>query len=465
MTAIQSLTVGPIVGHTDTEHVRIWGRGKFQVTKDNVPRRCFGIARIRRKTSRSYSKPLIFKMSPNFDMSGLAIFTGLDAETAYVYQIGWFFSEKELDGHNVNQAWQWNKASSGEFVTASADKNKTREFVFGSCRYLLRLFGGSWFDDRGDKTFRSILDQKRPDKFLMIGDQIYADDLNFLSPDDQVSEFLKRYRDAFSQKNIAELMANTPTYMTLDDHEIEDNWPEKADPKDMLVKFPAAMHSYQVYQMSHSPVLPITPDGRLHGTPECYYYTFADGCCDYFVMDTRTERHSKENEIISTEQMQTLLSWLGDKSGRVKIVATSVPFFPDARSESNDKWSGFKEQRDEIIKFIQDKKIQPVLFLAGDVHCSLTAELDISKANGPALKIYSIISSAFYWPYPHMKRRKFQLSGHLASSKNAKAYKLGKVSEVFSGDNFSRVKVSPGGFSVEVFERKGKRESHIEISF
>jgi hypothetical protein len=33
-------------------------------------------------------------MNPNFDMIGIAVFTGLDAE--YLYQMGWFFSDKEL---------------------------------------------------------------------------------------------------------------------------------------------------------------------------------------------------------------------------------------------------------------------------------------------------------------------------------------------------------------------------------
>jgi alkaline phosphatase D len=93
----------------------------------------------------------------------------------------------------------------------------------------LRLFGGSWFDNRGDKTFRSILEQiergEPLDRVLMVGDQIYADDLNFLSPDEQVDEYLARYRDAFSQKYVKKMMSQVPVFMTLDDHEIENDWP------------------------------------------------------------------------------------------------------------------------------------------------------------------------------------------------------------------------------------------------
>ncbi len=61
-------------------------------------------------------------------------------------------------------------------------------------------------------------------------------------------------------------MARVPTYMTLDDHEIEDNWPAKVDERDLVREFPAAMHAYLTYQLSHSPLLDVR-GGALSGTP------------------------------------------------------------------------------------------------------------------------------------------------------------------------------------------------------
>ena len=468
MFEIEKLTVGPIVGHVDFDSARIWGRSTHQELSNGEPRRAFGIARIK-KEGRNYKSPHFFKMNPNFDMSGIAVFQNLDPDTSYTYQVGWFFSDKELEELRSGERWNWKDSQQGEFKTASDDVNFEKQFIFGSCRYLLRLFGGSWFDSRGDKTFRTILRQIGKgdgiDKFLMVGDQIYADDLNFLSPDEQVDQYLSRYRDAFSQKYIRELMSNVSTYMTLDDHEIEDNWPSKADTKDLMVKYPAAMHSYQIYQMSHSPIIPTNNDGKLIGAPDKFYYTFKDGCCDYFVTDTRTEREPEENEIIGDLQMEELLEWLRDGSQRVKFVVTSVPFFPDTKKENEDKWSGYKQQRDQIIECIQNNNVQKVVFLSGDVHCSMAAELDISEPNGAPLKIYSIISSSFYWPYPHMKRRKFQLTGSVASLNEDNQYLLGQVSDVFSGDNFTRVKVSQERFIVEVYERKGDLVHSAEFRF
>ena len=95
----------------------------------------------------------------------------------------------------------------------------------------------------------------------------------------------------------------------------------------------------------------------------------------------------------------------------------------------------------------------------------MAAELDISSPGEDTLKIYSIISSAFYWPYPHMKRRQFKLTGSVASLTDDSAYTLGEVSQVYSGDNFSRVLVSNEQIDIEVYERKGELIHTIQYRF
>ena len=65
-------------------------------------------------------------------------------------------------------------------------------------------------------------------------------DETVIAPDRTLDAYNERYREAFSQPYIRELMSRIPTYMTLDDHEIEDAWPANATPKDYVVKYPAA---------------------------------------------------------------------------------------------------------------------------------------------------------------------------------------------------------------------------------
>ena len=89
-----------------------------------------------------------------------------------------------------------------------------------------------------------------------------------------------------------------------------------------MTKYPAAIHAYQTYQISHSPLFQVAGD-RIVGVPDHFWYQFHDGCCDFFVTDTRTERFLTEpaadNEIMSDEQLAAVLDWLGDGSGRIKL--------------------------------------------------------------------------------------------------------------------------------------------------
>ncbi|ODS33054.1 MAG: hypothetical protein SCARUB_01816 [Candidatus Scalindua rubra] len=52
------------------------------------------------------------------------------------------------------------------------------------------------------------------------------------------------------------------------------------------------------------------------------------------------------------------------------------------------------------MSHIIDNKIQNVVFLSGDVHCSNVAKITFSGSeDAEKLKAYSITSSAFYWPF------------------------------------------------------------------
>lgn len=467
------VTVGPIVGATTGTAVRLWGRGEFEKIQSG-PRRCFGITRLWQQGEPPVSNVKYFKMNPNFDLTGLIIYHNLQPETTYNYQMGWFFADMELDEVSNSNAMQpeWDDIPIYEFTTASTRRTRPRSFVFGSCRYLLKLFGGVWTDTRGDKTFESIMRQIEIDhihthNFLMIGDQIYADDLNILHFDETVDEYNARYRTAFSQPHIQRLMSRIPTYMTLDDHEIEDGWPAESTTRDWVIKYPAAIHAYQTYQMSHSPLFEVEGD-RIVGTPEHFWYTFQDGCCDFFVTDTRTERYlppdANEKQIISDQQMNALKAWLIDGSGRVKIMASSVPVFPGTKSSKGDKWSGFPDQQSELLDFIWEHQIPRVVMLSGDVHSSLSAEL-VRRGDDSGFKIIGVTSSSYYWPYPHNPRREFDLHGVIESNRSSNVYQVVNVGDVHSTDNFTRVTASLTRIKVDVYGRKGEQLGTRTINF
>lgn len=467
---LQAPTVGPIVGYTTPDATRIWLRGELHRSGDGY-RRAFGAVRIRAVGARSWSAPVFTKLQPHFDMTGICALTGLTPLTAHEYQAGWFFSDKELTDCGPQMALDWSAAGTGSVRTAAPPGETARRYAVGSCRYLMRLFGGTLFDERGDKTFRTILEHHesadgRLDGLVMLGDQIYADDLAALGADRSVDDYLSRYRMVFGQPHLRRLMSRVPNYMILDDHEIENDWPKHATSRDRQTIYPAAIHAYQIYQASHSPLFALSDERRVDGVPDRLWYSFRDGCCDWFVMDTRTERRyyggPDKDRMLNDRQMSALLAWLGDGSGQVKVIASAIPLFPDVVKEADDKWAGFRAQRAEILAHIFAKKVPKVVVLSGDLHCSFVAELTSPKHKGQ--KLVQVVSSSFFWPYPHMRRRELRMDAKLIVPKNGAGYRAKVISPVLKTDNFARVDIESGRIRVGYFGRKGEVLGEVSVS-
>jgi hypothetical protein len=123
------------------------------------------------------------------------------------------------------------------------------------------------------------------------------------------------------------------------------------------------------------------------------YYDFRHGAARFFVMDTRTRRYRDSgSQIIDDAQMKAFKEWLESGEEDLKFVVSSVPFVAEvlqsegtqgARDSADDKWCGgpFRRQRDEIIDFIEDKKIERVVFLVGDMHCAYHASMSIGDSH------------------------------------------------------------------------------------
>src|SRR3546814_20501808 len=68
---------------------------------------------------------------------------------------------------------------------------------------------------------------------------------------DTFEEFQERYHTAFGSRNMRRLLSRVPTYMILDDHEIEDNWTQDRLGKAVSRKvFHLALGAYMSYQRS-----------------------------------------------------------------------------------------------------------------------------------------------------------------------------------------------------------------------
>jgi RNA polymerase sigma factor (sigma-70 family) len=190
--------------------------------------------------------------SPTFEVEGhhfaLVHVTGLPAEGNVPYEVA-------FDGERVwpPPDWEWPSSC----VRTVADDHGLR-IAFGSCRCAYpneppwTLTKDEDPEGRGHDALRALALRMRdqepdewPDLLLMLGDQVYADEVapateKFIRarrdvdvpPGLQISDFeeyCRLYRDAWCEPAVRWLLSTVPTAMIFDDHDVIDDWNTSRD--------------------------------------------------------------------------------------------------------------------------------------------------------------------------------------------------------------------------------------------
>jgi alkaline phosphatase D len=448
--------IGPILGHTTQTEARIMLAGTTSKLTS------LAVIRYRRTGEFKWSAPQVSELPEHDDMTGVVVLTNLQPSMKYTYQAGWCVPVGKANLQDFEFEWPEQEHT---FWTVSAQYDVKRSYVIGSCRYLNLAAKEPVDPQRGDWIFKAMADQNHlTDGLVMVGDQIYADDLNFVFPDRELSYFLRKYRVAFSQPHIQKMMSSTPTYMILDDHEIEDNWPARRARNDDKL-YNNAMKAYQLYQCSHSPAHTLTPENTINRTLEHYWYQFTNGNLEWFVTDTRTQRNLSPNDrrLMDQPQEQALTHWLLTSSAKVKFVVTSVMFFPDLKNDGGDAWKSFPEQRDRLLEFIRLNKIKNVIFVSGDVHGSMTSRLTHSEDED--FVVHTIVSSPLCNTtlLPYAKTSDFILDKPLTTVGTGSYHHALTSDKVIGKDNFARVTVEGKEITVGFFDNSRKNLQQVII--
>ncbi len=221
-------------------------------------------------------------------------------------------------------------------------QNRPFRFVFGSCFCLM--------GDHPCEAFRHILDNQKDLAFLMMqGDQVYADEWKYNGVGHvavTLDEYRQVYLKTWSDPDLKELLANVPVFMTLDDHEVDNDW-RWEDSSREIARVPwytrtirrmagrplherriprqrirAALQAYWKHQGMHAPNTLLPMERRegigdfnlTEGDAASLAYTFYYGAAAFFVMDTRIRRiHNRKTQIVLGEaQKKILKEWLLD---------------------------------------------------------------------------------------------------------------------------------------------------------
>jgi hypothetical protein len=249
-----ALVLGPILRHVDAEAATVWV-----------------------ETDEPCEVTILGESEPTFEVEGhhfaLVAAKGLAPGESTEYTV-------ELDGEQV---WPAPDDPYPAPCVKPVAKGEGVRFIFGSCRvsypheepWVLHHTEhpeGQGIDALRTLALRLIRDEERPpDCLLMLGDQIYADDLSpamrklteersepASAPADQLahfSEYASAYHEAWGEPLIRWLLSTVPVAMVFDDHEIHAQWKISRDWQDMLeshdwyeLRVDSGLMAYWVYQ-------------------------------------------------------------------------------------------------------------------------------------------------------------------------------------------------------------------------
>lgn len=243
---------------------------------------------------------------------------------------------------------------------------------------------------------------------LFVGDQVYVDPTAGLyDPTRRDDRYRLPYEAWLSQDSVRNVLRQIPSFMLLDDHEIDDNWEPIAEPDDCVnaEKATRGIDAYWKYQRG------------MHAKLEMFDF---DGF-HFFMLDTRTQRtHRKVGDglksaaMIAPATMESLKQWLL-LAPAPKFVVSPVMLLPRHRRAiqrdsslswtnlsalHSDGWDGYPNTLREVLAYIAENRIEHVVFLSGDEHRACVATVDLCDEDGSVTRLHSIHTAAMFAPYP-----------------------------------------------------------------
>ncbi len=325
------LMAGPMLGHTGPAEARIWIRAGAAVPWS-----------VRISESPEMEDPREIPgpgLSLDSAFTGTTIVRDLKPATHYYYEV-------LLEGRSQTVA------PLPFFTTAPETGTKGRQRIaFGSCVGETPLeCSAAW----GEIATRRDLGAGGGgfDLFLMLGDNHYAN----TTATEKLRFFYTAHRLTAGWR---EFSAHRPVYAIWDDHDYG------ANNSDGTQK--GKENSLKVFQEFWA-----NPGCGEPDNPGCYF-TFQRGDVQFFMLDGRYHRSpdgakdGPDKTMFGTAQLAWLKRELLASKATVKLLANGSEW---QSFGSVDSYSRYKVERDALLKWIDQEKIQGVVLLSGDRHFS-----------------------------------------------------------------------------------------------
>jgi alkaline phosphatase D len=255
---------------------------------------------------------------------------GLAADTGYRYRLF-------VAGREVPRQAEW------AFRTAPDPAgNSPVRIAFGSCAQYTPVNERVW------DTIRL----RRPDAFLTLGDNVYIDLAGEVNGLHRYTYYCRQSRPEWRR-----LTAGVPIYAIWDDH---DFGPDNSD--GTLKGKERALQTFQEHWANPAYGEPDNPG---------IYSKFTRGGVEFFLVDVRYHRDPNkatnltDKTMLGTKQLAWIKRELLASKAPVKILVSGSEWQSNG---TDDSWSSFKQERDNLFRFIEDQHITGVLLISGDRH-------------------------------------------------------------------------------------------------
>jgi alkaline phosphatase D len=341
------LKSGPMLGYSEMREVIVWlqttEKGKIQLNywDQILPNQIFKSEIVETDISTAFTAKIILSL--------------LEPGKKYGYQV--LLNEKPLLfpyplEFQTQSLWQW-RTDPPAFSIA-----------LGSCAYI----NDTPYDRPGKPygsnyhIFESIL-AKKPDAMLWLGDNTYLRETDWNSR----SGILYRYTHTRATPELQGLLGSVHHYAIWDDH---DFGPDNSDRG--FIHKEATLEAFRLFWGNPTSGLP-----DQNGITS--QFQWAD--IDFFLLDNRfsrapDERKTGERTQFGKAQIEWLLDALKTSKAPFKMVATGGQFLSaSAIAENHIKL--YPEEREYLIKRIEEEGLTNIIFLTGDRHLTELTELKL----------------------------------------------------------------------------------------
>ena len=207
---------------------------------------------------------------------------------------------------------------------------------------------------------------------------------------------LEQYRNRHAQyRTDADLQAAHaahPFVVTLDDHEIDNNWADDV-PQDPALQTPEAFRARRIAAFqAYWEHMPLPYSARPNGPDAQFYRRLSFGrLASYSVLDTRqyrtdqattlAEAEAPDRTMTGAEQEQWLVDGLTRSRARWNLIGNQTMVAQNdrtagpAQSFDFDNWDGYRAQRRRLLTTAGDADVRNLVVLTGDRHATWVCDL------------------------------------------------------------------------------------------